>query len=252
MPGAEGRAEVLVVDSVGRSFGDRAVLKAASFRVHAGEILCLMGRNGEGKTTLLRVAAGLLGPDHGFVRFGGKVHLRPRLHRLARRGLLYLSQDAPLPATLSIRHALRAMARMGDSESSTGESTEARLEIEAEALALMPLLDRNARSLSGGERSRAAAAAALLRQPVCVLFDEPLAGSSPKDRELLSVALSRLAAQGCAVVVTGHDVDDLLALAHRVVWVASGTTLDLGPPDTARRHDLFRRHYLGMVPRAGS
>lgn len=240
------RAEVLVVDSVGKAFGERVVLKSGSFRARSGEILCLMGRNGEGKTTLLRIAAGLLAPDHGTVRFTATLHLRPRLHVMARRGLLYLSQDDPLPPGLPLRHALTALARMA-SPGEGGRGMLRRLEAEVERLRLAPLVELAPRDLSGGERARVAMAAAALRKPACLLFDEPLAGTAPKDRESLSDALRRLAGEGCAVVITGHEATDLLALAHRVVWVTSGTTRLLGNPDEAKANDFFRRGYLGMT-----
>lgn len=244
------RAEVLMVDSVGKAFGERVVLRSGSFRARSGEILCLMGRNGEGKTTLLRIAAGLLAPDHGTVRFAGTLHLRPRLHVMARRGLLYLSQDDPLPPGLPVRHALRALAGM-PSPREGGAELDRRLGAEVDRLRLGSLLERGARDLSGGERARAAMAGAALRRPACLLFDEPLAGTAPRDRELLSDALRRLAGEGCAVVVTGHEAADMMLLADRVVWVTSGTTRDLGHPDDAKGNDFFRRHYLGWSARGG-
>ncbi|MGH7553098.1 MAG: ATP-binding cassette domain-containing protein, partial [Longimicrobiales bacterium] len=90
--GASASRRVLFVDSVSKSFGERRVLSNASAWVWAGRISALLGRNGCGKSTLLKIAAGQLKPDNGAVDLLGDRTYRPRLHRLARRGLFYLPE----------------------------------------------------------------------------------------------------------------------------------------------------------------
>ena len=241
--GDAGPDPVLEADGVGKSFGGKAVLRAAGFRARAGVVTALMGRNGSGKTTLLRIAAGRIRSDHGRVLFRGTCIPRPRLARLAVQGLFYSAQDSALTDLFSLREQLDAVERVWGAGRDRAEILE--------SMRLGELIDRRPREVSGGERQRATLAMALLRHPVCLLMDEPFAGVAPKDVPLVAAGLRMLRDAGCAVVVTGHEVADLFALADEIVWVVAGTTHGLGPPGQAALHHQFRREYLGASWRAG-
>lgn len=227
---------MFAADSIGKSFGTRRVLHAASMWAHAGAVTALIGRNGSGKSTLLRCAVGLLSADSGAVRFSGRVYTRPRLHDLARGGLFYLPQDPLLSPTLTVRKQLEGIAKIFASD---------QFDAVIDALELRDVLDQWPVTLSGGERRRIDIAAALIRRPLCLLADEPLARIDPQDRELIARAFHGLAGRGTAVVFTGHEVEDVFAAADDVVWVTSGTTHSLGSPAEARTNHAFRRDYLG-------
>jgi ABC-type multidrug transport system ATPase subunit len=230
---------VLAAESVGKRFGDRVVLKSGSLWAEAGAVTCVVGRNGSGKSTLMKIAAGWLAPDHGTVHFMGEVYERPRLHLLARRGLFYLPDRDVLAPGLPVGAQLRAFAhRCG------GDAREA-----AELLGLAGLTDRRPHGLSGGETRRAEVALAFARRPACLVADEPFRGVDPRDAEALGLAFRALAARGCAVVISGHEVPTLFPIADRLLWVTSGTTAWLGTPEEARRSDRFRREYLGAEAR---
>ncbi len=111
-------------------------------------------------------------------------------------------------------------------------------------LGLLPGLRRRSRSLSVGERRRAELGLAILSQPVCLLADEPFRELSPKDSEVVGRALRDLAAAGCGVVVTGHEVSTLFDVAEHVIWMTAGTTREIGTPEQARAHPEFRCEYL--------
>lgn len=227
---------VLQADSIGKRFGRRTVLSASTLWAREGRIVALLGRNGSGKTTLLKIAAGWMAPDWGLVIYRGERASRARLWRLARHGLFYLPDRGLLSPAFTLRRHFDAVAH---------HAPEARVRDAVELLALADLLDRKRRTLSGGERRRAAVAVALARQPACLLADEPFHGIEPKDAEVLSDAFRSLARSGCAVVVTGHETPTLLDLADDVLWQTAGTTHALGPPGAALANDLFRRDYLG-------
>lgn len=229
---------VLVADGIGKSFGGTAVLTAASLRVRPGLVTAVVGRNGVGKTTLFRIVAGTLRAEYGRVLFRGRHHPRPRLHALARRGLMYSSQASALTGLFRVRDHLSAFARLH------GRS-EADVAAVVEETRLAEFLDRRPARLSGGEKQRTSLALALLRSPACLLADEPFAGVAPADRPIVAAALRELAKGGCGVVVSGHDVEDLFAVSDRVVWMTAGTTHELGDPASAREHFQFRREYLG-------
>jgi ABC-type lipopolysaccharide export system ATPase subunit len=107
------------------------------------------------------------------------------------------------------------------------------------------LLGRRPYQLSGGELRRAEIALVLVRRPDCLLADEPYRGIAPADHDRLTALFRLLADDGCAVVVTGHEVPTLLEAADHVTWCTAGTTYELGPPGAARAHEAFRRGYLG-------
>ena len=223
-------------DSISKAYGARTVLKAASIWAYEGRITALLGRNGCGKSTLLRIGAGLLAADQGAIHFAGRVYLRPRLSELARQGLFYLPDRNLLSRRLTIRQQILAAEwHFGNDRTSSI----------IERLELGPRLDRNAVQLSGGERRRADIALAWICAPRCLLADEPFAGIDPADRELIGQVLLELAREGCALVVSGHEVPHLLETADDVVWMTSGTTHGLGAPEVAVRNDQFQREYLG-------
>ena len=229
---------ILSADSIGKRFGERNVLTAATLHADRGVVTALVGRNGSGKSTLLRIMAGLMAPDHGIVRFRGQVYTRTRLHRLAREGLFLLPADRSiLVRTLTLRQQLDALRRRFDLPG--GDEV-------VEELKITHLLDQRTDSYSGGERRRAELALGVIRAPACLLADEPFLGITPADTEVFIAAFRRLAHRGTAVIVTGHEVPFILAVADRVTWIYSGTTRPLGDPESAKRDWLFRRDYLGV------
>lgn len=227
---------VLRADSIGKSYEDRAVLSSATLRAVAQTITYLVGRNGCGKTTLLRVAAGELTPNSGVVSFKNHALLRPRWHLLARQGFVYLPDRALLSPDRTVRQHLNAVIRQFHLPD-YGTAVE--------SCKLGPLLDRRCGALSTGERRRAEVATALARRPDCLLADEPYRNLDPEDRGIVAAAIRGLAAQGCAVVVTGHEVEDLVLSVDTVVWCTDGTTYELGTPHEALTHWRFVRSYLG-------
>ena len=232
---------VLVADCIARRFGGRAVLTAATLRAESGMVTALLGRNGEGKSTLLRIAAGIIAADAGAVHFRGTVYERPRLSLLARRGLYLLADRDMLSTSFTIDDQLRLIAR----RFRAGEREAAVVAEAAETAGVAHRLEARPFQLSGGEYRRAELAMAFARRPVCLLADEPFRGIAPRDAEALVGLFRAIAAVGCAVCVTGHEVWTLFDAADRVTWCTNGTTYELGPPDLARTEPRFRAGYLG-------
>lgn len=228
---------VLRADSIGKAFGARAVLISAYLEARGGELTALVGRNGAGKSTLLKIAAGWTRADHGFVEIAGVRHHRPAAAVLARAGVFLLSSDRSI---LSPRFTPREHA----------DAVEARFGAGGRAaifgrLGLASFDTVPCGRLSGGERRRAEVAVALLRRPTCLLADEPFRGLDPQDAEILRDVLCGVAAEGCAVVFTGHETGWMLDLAGRVVWLHDGTTELVGSGRDAAASWRFRRGYLG-------
>jgi len=226
---------MLEFDCFGKAFKGVAVLRSASLWARPGAITVLMGRNGTGKSTLLRLGLGLLRSDRGATRWEGETCRRPRLAALARRGLFFLPDKGLLSRRLPL------CEQMGFYAAAFGGRTEDA----ADALGLLEVLDLNVGQLSGGEERRAEMALVRLRRPRCLIADEPFMGLSPVDRARVASELRAHADRGAAVAVTGHEVEELMALADEVLWIVGGTTHVLGAPAAATRHDQFRREYLG-------
>jgi ABC-type multidrug transport system ATPase subunit len=233
---------LLRVEGVAKSFAGRRVLSSASLRAVPGEVRVLFGRNGIGKSTLLKIAAGRETPDGGSVHFGTHAYLHARLHTLAAAGLFYLPDTDLLSSAFTVRQQLMLFQR----QFGGGAIDEA-----AARVGIGARLDQRPNTLSGGELRRAELAAVLVRRPTCLLADEPYRGLAPHDAEVLTSSLRALAASGVAVLVTGHEVPTLLDAADHITWCTSGTTYELGPPAVAVQHEAFVREYLGpwRVPR---
>ncbi len=226
----------LAAESVGKSFGTRQVLNSASLWVYPGSVTALVGRNGQGKSTLFKIAAGLMRPDYGIIRMEEERFVRARQPDMARRGVFFLPERSLLCRSFTLRDHLRA------TEYHFGG---ANIDRAVQLLRIGDFLDRLPHMLSGGERRRAELAMAVARGPSCLLADEPFLGVEPKDSELLTDLFRNLARDGCAVAITGHEVQALFETADDVLWMTGGTTHPLGTPAEARKHDQFVREYLG-------
>lgn len=206
--------------------GTREILRGVDLHADNGEVVALMGLSGSGKTTILRVIAGLETSDSGRVS-AGKVGMVFQFHYLFEH---LSAMDNVTLAPVEVHRMPLADAR-------------------ARAQALLDQLGvghRGAalpRELSGGEAQRVAIARALAVDPPLLLLDEPTASLDPARRNDLGAALVKLAQSGRALVLTSHDDDFVRAFATRVVVLANGEVVEVGPPSqvlTAPRHEATR------------
>jgi ABC-type multidrug transport system ATPase subunit len=137
---------ILTAESVVKSFGGRRVLTAATLRAVPGELRVLFGRNGIGKSTLLKIAAGWIAPDSGAIHFAGRVYQSVRLPELAAAGLFYLPDHDFLSTAFTVRRQLEMIRRQFDGRDVADA---------AEQLGIAAHLDKRPHELSGGERRRA-------------------------------------------------------------------------------------------------
>ena len=231
-------APLLVAESIGKTFGTRRVLNSASLWVRSGVITVVVGRNGEGKSTLLKIAAGVLRPDFGTVRYREEHFGRARLANLASKGVFFLPEHPLLCTSFTVRDHLMMIQRRFGGGGAADTAVESR--------DIGELLDRSPKTLSLGERRRADIALAVARRPDCLLADEPFLRITPKDAEAVADVFRALATAGCAIALTGHEVPMLFDVADEVSWMTAGTTHPLGSPDNAREHHQFGREYLGI------
>ena len=180
---------------------------------------------------------GLTGADIGTTHFAGLCYERPRLRTLARQGLFYLPDRGLLPRCLPFGALIRSIEKCHGAHSSRDQVLN--------QLRVGEFLRRDSGELSGGEQRRCEWALALLSQPRCIVSDEPLAGTMPRDQELLIDVLRDEARRGTAIILTGHEVERLSAIGDEFVWMSAGSTHVLGSWEDATAHPGFRREYLG-------
>lgn len=228
---------MLEVESLVKSYGGRRALDGFSLTVEPGEIAGLIGHNGAGKTTFVEVTTGLVRADAGRVRVcGTDARADPRG---ARAHLGVAPQEIALYPTLTVREQLRLFAGLAGLRRAAARRA---AEGAAEELMLTEVLDRPCAVLSGGQRRRAQAAAAIVGRARVLLLDEPTAGADPQTRQALLAAVRGRAAAGAAVVYTTHylpelvDLDATLAVARagRVIARGPRTTLTAGLPGEVR------------------
>jgi ABC-2 type transport system ATP-binding protein len=185
--------------------------------VEAGEVLAVVGPNGAGKTTLLSAVAGLVRPDAGEVEVGG---LDARAHPAAARRRLGLApQRLGLTPTFTVEQNLVFAGRLAGL--SAGPARAAAREV-AEALGVAHLLERVAGRLSGGEQRRVHVGCAVVHRPAVVLLDEPTSGVDPPARQAMLDLVRRLAAEGTAVCLSTHQLDEVEELGASVALLHHG------------------------------
>jgi ABC-2 type transport system ATP-binding protein len=207
----------LIVESLQKSYGSVKALRGVDLEVSEGEIVALLGPNGAGKTTLVSIVAGLHPPDSGGVWVQGIDVLRQP--EKARRHLGIAPQQTGVYPVLSVYENLYffgALGGLGKAELNQ------RIEESSEAFELLPLLDRQARFLSGGEARRLHTAMALMHDPALLLLDEPTAGVDVRTRSRLLEVVRGLAERGSAVCYSTHYLGEVEELNASVAILDHG------------------------------
>ena len=242
----------LRLDSVSHSFpahrspwarhrpgGARLALDDLSLHVDHGEVVAMIGLNGAGKTTALRALAGRLRPDSGTAEILG--HEAADLPRgvAARFGHVV---DAPLVfADLTVTENLRAAARLHGCHADQAEelATAARNRLGLDAWA-----DVRARALSQGNRQRLGIGGATIHTPRALVLDEPTSALDPRGVVIVRELVRDLAAQGAAVLVSSHHLDEVSRIADRIVAVHAGRVVDTFDPSGP---DLESRFFASVL-----
>jgi len=234
--------EGLVVESIGKSYRKRPVVKGVSLRLKRGEVAGLLGPNGAGKTTCFYMITGLVEADYGRILLDGEDITRLPMYQRARLGIGYLPQEASIFRGLSVKDNIMAVAEIVEPDKAARKETVDQL---LEELRISHLRDASALSLSGGERRRVEIARALATRPSFMLLDEPFAGIDPLAITDIRDLIRFLKDRGIGILITDHNVRETLEITDRATIIHEGEVLFEGAPDAIRADPDVRRVYLG-------
>jgi branched-chain amino acid transport system ATP-binding protein len=232
---------LLEVDGIHTAYGSSRVLFGISLDIKPGECVCLLGRNGVGKTTTMRSIMGLTPPSQGHVRFKGKDVTGSPPYRLARRGIGYVPEDRRIFAELTVWENLEVAARSANRSGAWTVETVSGLFPK-----LGELRDRMGGVLSGGEQQMLTIARTLMGNPELLLLDEPSEGLAPVIVENLLEQVTRRKRQGLTILLAEQGVDFSLALADRVYVLEKGAVRYSGLAAQLREDAALRNKLLAL------
>jgi branched-chain amino acid transport system ATP-binding protein len=231
---------MLEVKNIHAAYGPVKVLYGVSLSVQPGEILCLLGRNGAGKSTIMKSIMGLLPVSEGSVSLDGETLSDLPTHLVPKRGIGYIPQGRRLFAELTVSENIE----MGLMTRRQGADTREWV------LDLFPRLrerlDQQAHTLSGGEQQMLATARALCLRPKVLLLDEPTEGLQPSMIEQIRQVIMKMKAEGFAIILVEQRVDAVLSIADRVTFIEGGKDIETTTAKALREDPAKLTQYLGV------
>jgi heme ABC exporter ATP-binding subunit CcmA len=233
------------LQAIQKSFGSTAVIHGVSLDIASGEFVSLLGASGCGKTTLLRIVAGLESVSAGTVEIDGRdvTGLPPE-----QRDIAMMFQSYALLPHLSVAENVRFPLRMRGLGSR--EEQQARVRTALDTVQLTHLAERRPSQLSGGQQQRVALARAIVSQPKVLLLDEPLSNLDARLREDMQVELIEIHKRlGLTTIFVTHDQEEALSLSSRIILLNAGRIEQQGTPAEiyARPDSAFASSFLGAA-----
>jgi len=241
-PASSANSLLLTTGNLVKEYRGRRVVNEVSISVSAGEIVGLLGPNGAGKTTTFNMVVGLVKPDQGAVKFQDRDITRLPMHRRARLGIGYLTQEPSVFRKLTVAENILAIletCRLSRDERAV------RLKYLLEELDLTPLAKNKAYTLSGGEKRRLEITRALVTSPRLLLLDEPFSGIDPIAVYEVQKIVRRLKERGLGILITDHNVRETLKLIDRGYIIHKGQVLVEGSAEFLANDPKAREIYLG-------
>jgi lipopolysaccharide export system ATP-binding protein len=220
----------------------RKVVNDVDFDVESGEIVGLLGPNGAGKTTVFKISMGMIRPEAGGVELNGRPVTRQPMYRRAKMGMGYLAQEPSIFRRLTVEQNLVAIA---ETLGLKRQERRDRIDNLLDTLELTSLRNRNASTLSGGERRRLEISRSLLTEPSLLLLDEPFAGVDPIAVADIQDIVRVLRRKGISILLTDHNVRETLVITDRSYIIFEGRILRHGPSKELVDDPLVRQVYLG-------
>lgn len=233
-------------------YGKRRVVDGVSFDVNPGEVVGLLGPNGAGKTTSFRMTTGQIVPNDGQVMFNNQDVTGLPMFRRARLGMGYLTQEQSIFRKLSVEKNILAILEALPRSRSLGRklTKQERIERTSEMLdrfQLQHVKYNTAARCSGGEKRRLEIARCLVCEPLLILLDEPFAAVDPKTTEDIRRNIRELAEQGIGILLTDHNVREVLKITDRSYLIKDGKVVTQGTPQQLINDPIAINEYLGTT-----
>ena len=230
------------IEALDTYYGDSHVLRGAGFRLPEGTAFGLLGRNGMGKTTLLRTILGLVRPREGLVEIDGVNMTRSATHAIARCGIAYVPEGRGIFPNLSVRENLLMAARAG--VDGRREWTEKR--VFATFPRLSERLAHGGAQLSGGEQQMLTIGRALMTNPRLLILDEATEGLAPLIAKEIWAIVGRIKDAGIATVIVDKNFHAVSRIADRAVILVKGSVVYEGTSAELLAQPLLREKHLGV------
>ena len=231
---------MLDLNNIEVSYDQVQVLFGVSFSANAGEITCILGRNGAGKTTALKSIMGLLPLKSGDIRFEDQSLPSLPSHRIPKQGIAYVPQGRGLFSELTVAQNIEVGLMVN------GSGRDIRDRVLDMFPRLRERLKQRAETLSGGEQQMLAMARALSMEPRLLLLDEPTEGLQPSIISLIQEVIVKLKNQGAAIVLVEHHIDTVLSIADRVAFMENGRCPETVPVNELQNSPAKIHQYLGV------
>lgn len=234
--------------NLAKNYKKRVVVTQVDLDIYSGEVVGLLGPNGAGKTTTFYMMTGLVRHDKGQLFLDDRDISNLSIDQRAKLGIGYLPQEASVFRKLSVRDNILAILEMRSELSR--QQREEKLQLLLEDLQISHIETQMGQALSGGERRRVEIARALAMEPKFILLDEPFAGVDPISVKDIQSIIQHLKNKGIGVLITDHNVREILGVCDRAYILHAGTILAQGDPQSLLNHEDVKRFYLGEHFRA--
>jgi len=234
---------LLALESVEAGYGDFQALFGVSLTIAAGSVTTLIGANGAGKSTTLRVISGLLRPQRGTIHFQGRDISRVKPYEMVERGISHVPEGRQLFPHMSVEENLALGAYVPRSRSRLKVLMEEQFELFGQ---LAERRRQLAGTLSGGEQQMVAIARGLMAQPTLLLLDEPSLGLAPKIAEEVFEKIRQVARGGITVLLVEQNVVDGLSISDSGFVIENGAVVLSGASRDLLANERIRAAYLGL------
>lgn len=232
----------LVINNIVKKFNSKVAVNGVSLEVKSNEITAILGPNGSGKTTLFSIITGVISQTSGSVYYNDLDISRLSIDKRARLGIGYLTQDSSIFKNLTVKENILFSLQLKYKDKSIIKK---KLDELLSKLKIHHIVDTEGKSLSGGEKRRVEVARALALDPNFLLFDEPFAGVDPVAIEEIKVLIEEICSYGPGILITDHNVYEMINFAKNFYVLASGILICKGDKEKILNDKTVKRLYLG-------
>jgi branched-chain amino acid transport system ATP-binding protein len=233
---------MLLIQGLSVGYGDSQILRDVHLHVPEGQVVCLMGRNGMGKTTLIRTLVGQIAPRHGAIKINGRVMTQAAPYLIARQGIAYVPEGRGIFPNLSVRENLIMMARPGPN----GQCDWTYERVLQTFPRLAERLSHGGQQLSGGEQQMLCIGRALMTNPTLLVLDEATEGLAPLIAQEIWRIIRTVRESGIAAIIVDKNFGAVSALTDRNIILVKGRVVFEGTGSELRNRPELLQQHLGI------